>query len=115
MKMMVDLRMTVMTKVIALVILLLVMFIGNLSYKFFFFLEPKTERDDLINPYWIEDKDLKRGEVDYLSGPEIQFWKDLLDKYLYPIDENKEQQVRVFFLFHFMMCPCNSFSYQFLN
>ena len=62
-----------------------------------YFLEPKTERDDLINPYWIEDKDLKRGEVDYLSGPEIQFWKDLLDKYLYPIDENKEQQVRVFF------------------
>ena len=57
------------------------------------FLEPKTERDELINPYWIEDKDLKRGEVDYLSGPEIQFWKDLLDKYLYPIDENKEQQV----------------------
>lgn len=59
----------------------------------FRFLEPKTERDELINPYWIEDKDLKRGEVDYLSGPEIQFWKDLLDKYLYPIDENKEQQV----------------------
>lgn len=56
--------------------------------------EPKTERDELINPYWIEDKDLKRGEVDYLSGPEIQFWKDLLDKYLYPIDENKEEQVR---------------------
>ncbi|XP_059350344.1 chitin synthase chs-2-like isoform X1 [Daphnia carinata] len=57
--------------------------------------EPKTERDELINPYWIEDKDLKRGEVDYLSGPEIQFWKDLLDKYLYPIDENKEQQARI--------------------
>jgi len=49
----------------------------------------------LINPYWIEDKDLKRGEVDYLSGPEIQFWKDLLAKYLYPIDENKEQQARI--------------------
>ena len=57
--------------------------------------EPKTERDELINPYWIEDKDLKRGEVDYLSGPEIQFWKDLLDKYLYPIDENKEEQVSI--------------------
>ncbi len=62
--------------------------------------EPKTERDELINPYWIEDKDLKRGEVDYLSGPEIQFWKDLLDKYLYPIDENKEQQVWFLFLYN---------------
>lgn len=58
-------------------------------------LEPKQERDDLINPYWIEDKDLKRGEVEYLPGPEVQFWKDLIDKYLFPIDSNKEQQARV--------------------
>lgn len=73
----------------------------GLSYKEIrlVFQEPKTERDELINPYWIEDKDLKRGEVDYLSGPEIQFWKDLLDKYLYPIDENKEQQVRTGFCY----------------
>ena len=65
------------------------------SVVFLFILEPKTERDELINPYWIEDKDLKRGEVDYLSGPEIQFWKDLLDKYLHPIDENKQEQARI--------------------
>ncbi|XP_035215199.1 chitin synthase chs-2-like isoform X2 [Stegodyphus dumicola] len=58
-------------------------------------LEPKQERDDLINPYWIEDKDLKRGEVEYLPGAEIQFWKDLIDKYLYPIEQNKEHQARV--------------------
>ena len=55
--------------------------------------EPKEERDDLINPFWIEDRDLGRGEVDYLSGPEIQFWKDLIDKYLYPIDADKTKQV----------------------
>ena len=30
--------------------------------------EPKEERDDLINPFWIEDRDLGRGEVDHLSG-----------------------------------------------
>lgn len=76
------------------------------------FPEPKTERDELINPYWIEDKDLKRGEVDYLSGPEIQFWKDLLDKYLYPIDENKEQQVRV--CFFVVSCVALSFNDLFL-
>nr|USH46112.1 chitin synthase chs-2 [Androctonus crassicauda] len=58
-------------------------------------LEVKQERDDLVNPYWIEDKDLKRGEVEYLSGPEIQFWKELLEKYLFPIDQNKEHQARV--------------------
>jgi len=55
--------------------------------------EPKEERDDLINPYWIEDKGLGRGEVDYLSGAEVQFWKDLIDKYLYPLDADSKKQV----------------------
>ncbi|GBP49018.1 Chitin synthase chs-2 [Eumeta japonica] len=56
---------------------------------------PREQRDDLINPYWIEDPGLKKGEVDFLSPSEIQFWKDLLDKYLYPIDANKEEQARI--------------------
>ena len=55
--------------------------------------EPKEERDDLINPFWIEDRDLGRGEGDCLSGPEVQFWKDLIEKYLYPIDADKTKQV----------------------
>lgn len=55
----------------------------------------QERRDDLINPYWIEDPDLKKGEVDFLSQTEITFWKDLLDKYLYPIDANKEEQVLI--------------------
>lgn len=54
---------------------------------------PRNDRDDLVNPYWIEDSDLKKGEVEYLSSTEVQFWKDLLAKYLYPIDENKEEKV----------------------
>ncbi|KAJ8875330.1 hypothetical protein PR048_023225 [Dryococelus australis] len=57
--------------------------------------EPRQERDDMINPYWIEDKDLKKGEVDYISSAETQFWKDLLEKYLHPIDENKEEKARI--------------------
>lgn len=56
--------------------------------------EPREERDDLINPFWIEDKDIGRGEVDYLSGVEIQFWKDLIEKYLHPLDADKQKQVR---------------------
>ncbi len=59
--------------------------------------EPKEERDDLINPFWIEDsKNLGRGEVDYLSGVEVQFWKDLIDKYLYPIDADSKKQVSTY-------------------
>ncbi|XP_063242061.1 chitin synthase chs-2 isoform X2 [Bacillus rossius redtenbacheri] len=57
--------------------------------------EPRQERDDMINPYWMEDKDLKKGEVDYISSAEAQFWKDLLEKYLHPIDENKEEKARI--------------------
>lgn len=47
----------------------------------------------MTNPYWIEDSELKKGEVDFLSSAEIQFWKDLIDKYLYPIDQDKAEQV----------------------
>lgn len=58
--------------------------------------EPKEERDDLINPFWVEDsKNLGRGEVDYLSGAEVQFWKDLIDKYLHPIDADSKKQVKL--------------------
>ena len=56
--------------------------------------EPRDARDDLINPFWLEDKVFGRGEVDYLSGGEIQFWKDLIEKYLYPLDNDKQKQVR---------------------
>merc|ERR1712038_1191681 len=58
-------------------------------------MEPKEERDDLINPFWIEDRDLGRGEVDHLSGVEIQFWKDLIDKYLSPIDADKKREAQI--------------------
>ena len=33
-----------------------------------------------------------RGEVDYLSGSEIAFWADLIEKYLYPLDADKAKQ-----------------------
>lgn len=55
--------------------------------------EPKVERNDDINPYWIEDKDLKKGPMAFLSTGENQFWKDLIDKYLFPIDEDKAEKV----------------------
>lgn len=54
---------------------------------------PHNKRDDLVNPYWIEDPDVRKGEVEFLGSNEVLFWKDLLEKYLYPIDENKEEKV----------------------
>jgi len=48
----------------------------------------------LTRPYWLSDEGLKKGEVDVLSLQEEQFWKDLLEKYLYPIDEDKTEKVK---------------------
>lgn len=48
----------------------------------------------LTRPYWLSDDGLKKGEVDVLSLQEEQFWKDLLEKYLYPIDEDKTEKVK---------------------
>lgn len=50
----------------------------------------------LSRPYWLSDEGLKKGEIDVLSMQEEQFWKDLLEKYLYPIDEDKAEKVRNF-------------------
>nr|WPA93971.1 chitin synthase 1 [Cacopsylla chinensis] len=57
--------------------------------------EPKMERNDDINPYWIEDKELKKGPVAFISPSERAFWVDLIDKYLYPIDNDKAEQSRI--------------------
>ena len=55
----------------------------------------QISRDTIVNPFWLEDKQLGRGAVDYLSGAEVQFWKDLIKQYLHPLDANKAQQVRI--------------------
>ncbi|KAK0159253.1 hypothetical protein PV328_010151 [Microctonus aethiopoides] len=49
----------------------------------------------LSRPYWLNDAGLKKGEVDILSMQEELFWKDLLEKYLYPIDEDKAEKARI--------------------
>ena len=52
------------------------------------------ETDFHSRPFWLNDDGLKKGEVDILSLQEEQFWKDLLDKYLYPIDDDKAEKVK---------------------
>lgn len=49
----------------------------------------------LSRPYWLSDEGLKKGEIDVLSLQEELFWKDLLEKYLYPIDEDKAEKARI--------------------
>ena len=39
------------------------------------FEEPKIQRDDLRNPFWIEDKEVLNGPRGHLKTEEIDFWK----------------------------------------
>lgn len=55
--------------------------------------EARVERNDDINPFWIEDKALKKGPVSFLSMSETTFWKELIEKYLAPIDDDKVEKV----------------------
>nr|AUS84047.1 chitin synthase-1 [Tetranychus cinnabarinus] len=57
--------------------------------------EEVAPRFDEDHPYWIEDEDLSDGEIKQLAENEIAFWKELISKYLYPIDQNKDHQARV--------------------
>lgn len=56
----------------------------------------ENNRGDLgfpSRPYWLDDESFKKGEVEALSMQEEMFWKDLLDQYLYPIDDDKAERV----------------------
>lgn len=60
---------------------------------------PMQGRDELKNPYWIEQSSLRNGTKEYLSEEEITFWKDLIEKYLSPIESNEEHKKRVNVIF----------------
>ena len=73
-------------------------FIGRLNYYNMiadvFRAVEREERDDLVNPYWMEDvKLVGKGEIDYLPTNEIQFWKDLIEAYLFPLNKDAKEQV----------------------
>ncbi|ESO85384.1 hypothetical protein LOTGIDRAFT_154879 [Lottia gigantea] len=74
---------------------------SNLKVSFEPMDEPLSKQNKRKNrdpnlPFWIEDHRLGKGEVRALDSDELQFWKDLIKKYLYPIDKDpeKEQQVK---------------------
>jgi hypothetical protein len=51
-------------------------------------------RDDNVNPYWIDHHpEMKKGNTDFLPTAEVQFWKDLIDKYLYAMDKDVKVSV----------------------
>ena len=57
--------------------------------------EPKIQRDDMVNPYWITEREVGRGPVRYLDQNETKFWQKLIDKYLYPIDHDEVHEAKI--------------------
>ncbi|CAG5096672.1 Similar to Chitin synthase (Meloidogyne artiellia), partial [Cotesia congregata] len=66
----------------------------------------------LVSPPWVQDPDIQKGRVEFLSHEEEIFWNRLIKKYLYPLDEDKKQlqktadalnNLRNEFLFKFFM------------
>lgn len=43
-------------------------------------------------PYWIHDPDFGHGKIRYLNKEEKTFWKDVVAKYLYPLENNEAQK-----------------------
>lgn len=57
-------------------------------------IDAKEERDEQVTPYWIDHyPEMRKGVVDFLSSKEEQFWKDLIDKYLYVLVKNAEASI----------------------
>lgn len=45
-------------------------------------------------PHWLVDEDLKHSHTETLPLPEEQFWRDMIDKYLLPIEPTEEEKVQ---------------------
>lgn len=57
--------------------------------------EKSRKRDEMTDPYWIQDSSLLDGAMDRLSDDEIKFWKEFIPQYLKPLEANKEQEKQV--------------------
>ncbi|CAF0791818.1 unnamed protein product [Didymodactylos carnosus] len=52
-------------------------------------------RNYMYNPYWSELPWLGSGSIGFLNTTEITFWKQLLEKYLSPLDKDPEEEKRI--------------------
>jgi chitin synthase len=55
----------------------------------------QKKRNELINPAWIEAPFLNDSEIDYLDPKETEFFQKTIDRYLYPLVEDKNYQAKV--------------------
>ena len=63
-----------------------------------------VERNELVNPAWIEDEDLGKGLVGKLPDSEVEFFKGLIKKYLYPLIKDKVRVTACFYTISVVLC-----------
>ncbi|CAK9292136.1 unnamed protein product [Gordionus sp. m RMFG-2023] len=51
--------------------------------------------DDIERVTWVNDKSLRKGELTEISQDEETFWKELIETYLYPLDEDEEHKIKI--------------------
>ncbi|CAF3889820.1 unnamed protein product [Rotaria magnacalcarata] len=56
---------------------------------------PVIKRDELVNPAWIFEDSLQDSEVVMLDSRETKFFQELIERYLYPLVEDKDHQKKM--------------------
>lgn len=51
------------------------------------------DKNSNLLPDWLYDNDLKDGDTETISAAEEQFWTDLIEKYLKPLDMTPKDKV----------------------
>ena len=59
--------------------------------------DPQRLRDDLVNPFWVEDRDLGAGGIGAMPKEEMDFWTNLIDTYLRPLKQSAEEKTKMEF------------------
>ncbi|XP_067686177.1 chitin synthase chs-2-like isoform X2 [Haliotis asinina] len=58
--------------------------------------EEKTMvRDELKEPYWIEDEDIAGGPKELVSIQEVDFWNGLIGRYLFPLEKDEKHEKKM--------------------
>ena len=55
------------------------------------------DKNSNLLPDWLYDNDLINGDTETISAAEEQFWTDLIEKYLKPLDMTPKEKVWITF------------------
>ena len=58
------------------------------------------EKKSNLLPDWLYDEALIKGETETISSSEEQFWSDLIEKYLKPLELSDDQKVMLKFQYY---------------